>query len=139
MLFVGGGQGTNMDPRIEQFIREHARNLVGLDVALFYQANPKTFDSPEALARRTHRDSAEVKEAMDRLVDGGVLEVYARGEGRHQCYALVRTADVWDLLCSLSEAYMDDLESRKEIVRLLMLRRKPQQVSAEDADSSQTQ
>ena len=112
-----------MDARIEQFVREHARNLVGLDVALFYQANPNTFDSPEALARRTHRDAAEVKLAMDRLVEADVLEVHARGESRHQCYALARTPAVWDLLCSLSEAYVDNLETRKDIVRLLMLGR----------------
>lgn len=128
-----------MDPRIEQFIREHARNLIGLDVALFYQANPNTFDSPEALARRTHRDVAEVKEAMDRLVEAGVLEVHARSEGRYQCYALARTTAVWDLLCSLSEAYLDNLETRKDIIRLLMQKPGTQQASAEGSDSSQNQ
>jgi hypothetical protein len=136
---LAGGQETKMDARIEQFIRENAKNLIGLDVALFYQANPNTFDSPEALARRTHRDDVEVKQAMDRLVEAGVLEVHARGEGRHQCYALVRTAAVWTLLCALSEAYLDDLESRKDIIRLLMKKPKGPDASAEDPRSSQTQ
>ena len=109
-----------MDARVRQFIAEHARNLVGLDVALFFQANPRTFDTAEGLAQRTHRDVEQVRAALDRLVEAGILEVFSRGEGRYKCYALAKNRAVWSLLCLLSEAYTDDLDARKDIVRILM-------------------
>ncbi len=128
-----------MDARIKDFIRDHARNLIGLDVALFFQTNPQTFDTPEGLARRTHRDVAEVRQALDRLAAGNILQVFSRGEGRYQCYALAKTAEAWDLLCLLSEAYMDDLEARKEIVRLLMQTRTAERKAEEHANNADTQ
>lgn len=132
----GGRQVATMDPRIRQFVSEHARNLVGLDVALFFQANPKTFDTAEGLGRRIHRDVEQVREALDRLADCGVLDVFSRGEGRYKCYALARDRAIWSLLCMLSEAYMDDLEARKDIVRLLIRTRTDDKRSRQDSDSS---
>ncbi len=128
-----------MDARIKDFICDYARNLIGLDVALFFQTNPQTFDTPEGLARRIHRDVAEVKQALDRLATCNVLEVFSRGEGRYQCYALAKSAEAWDLLCMLSEAYMDDLEARKEIVRLLMQTRTAERKGNEHSDNTDTQ
>lgn len=128
-----------MDARVAEFITKHAQNLIGLDVALFFQANPQTFDTAEGLARRTHRDVDQVRLALERLAEGGVLDVFSRSEGRYQCYALARDPAAWDLLCSLSEAYVDDLDSRKQIVRLLMRRRRedgPNQPVTDGPDGS---
>ncbi len=128
-----------MDARVRDFVCNHARNLIGLDVALFFQANPQTFDTPEGLARRTHRDVAEVKEALERLAACKILEVFSRGEGRYQCYALAKNAEAWRLLCMLSEAYMDDLEARKEIVKLLVHQRTAERKAKEHSDNADTQ
>lgn len=112
-----------MDSRVADFIRNHAQNLVGLDVALFFQANPQTFDTARAIAARTHRDIQEVTAALDRLVEAGVLELHSRGEGKYRCYTLAKNPTNWNLLCMITEAYVDDLEQRKEIVRLIIGRR----------------
>jgi hypothetical protein len=109
-----------MDDRVRDFVQRVAQTVVGLDVALFYQANPSTFDTPLGIALRTHRDVKEVLPALERLADHGVLERYVRGEGRFVCYALAKDADVWALLCSLSEAYLDSPADRKEIIRMLV-------------------
>jgi|LSQX01.3.fsa_nt_gb hypothetical protein len=125
-----------MDARVRQFIAEHAKNLVGLDMALFFQANPRTFDTAEGLACRTYRDVEQIRAALDRLAEAGILEIFSRGEGRYTCYALVKNRTVWDLLCLLSEAYVDDLETRKEIVRLLIRAHLEDRRATEQADSS---
>lgn len=109
-----------MDPRLVDFIENVAQNIVGLDIALFFQANPRTFDTAAGLALRTHRDVDEVRSALERMAQQGYLETFSRGEGRYTCYALPKDAKVWNLLCMLSEAYLDHAESRKEIIRLLM-------------------
>ena len=112
-----------MDARIVEFVDKTAQNIVGLDVALFFQANPRTFDTAAGVALRTHRVVEEVSAALARLAGDGVLESFQRGDGKYTCYALPHDPRVWNVLCLLSEAYLDQLEERKEIIRLLM--RKP--------------
>lgn len=109
-----------MDIRIAEFVEKVAITIVGLDVALFFQANPRTFDTPSGVALRTHRGVEEVTEVLERLATHGYLEAFSRGDGRYVCYALHKDPKVWALLCRLSEAYLDHLESRKEIIRLII-------------------
>lgn len=111
-----------MDERLIGFVRNVARSIVGLDVALFFQANPRTFDTAAGLALRTHRDVDEVAEVLERMAKHGYLEAFSRGDGRYTCYALPRDVKVWNLLCLLSEAYLDHSDSRKEIIRILIQR-----------------
>lgn len=116
-----------MDERVREFVQGVAHNIAGLDVALFYQANPTTFDTATGIALRTHRSVAEVQPILERLARHGILEAHARGEGRYVCYALSRARAVWELLCLLSEAYHDDPEARKEIVRIIIATRPAQE------------
>jgi len=109
-----------MDARVRKFVAETARNVVGLDVALFFQANPSTFDTAAGLALRLHRSLEEIQPALERLAAAGLLEVVTRGDGRYRCYSLARDPETWHLLCLLSEAYLDHPETRKEIVRMLV-------------------
>jgi hypothetical protein len=113
-----------MDDRVRQLIEGNVHTIVGLDVALLYQQNPNTFDTAEGVALRTHRRIDEVRPAIEQLADAGLLERYQRGDGRYTCYGLAPGRDVWHLLCLLSEAYIDDPESRKEIVRMLIRKQK---------------
>jgi len=112
-----------MNDRTRDFIQRVTRTKVGLDVALFYQGNPNTFDTPSGIALRTHRGVAEVKPALERLASHGILETHERADGKYTCYALVRDPEIWSLLCMVSEAYHDDPEMRKEIVRMLVAQR----------------
>ena len=109
-----------MDDRVRKFIREVARTMVGLDVALFYQANPSTFDTCSGIALRTHRVMDEIRPALERLAEHRLLEVHVRADGKYTCYALAREPWVWNLLCLVSDAYHDDPEARKEILMMLV-------------------
>ncbi len=111
-----------MDTRVRDFIVEVARDVIGLDIALFFQSNPATFDTSAGLALRLHRHHEEVQPALERLAEAGVLEVFTRGDGRYRCYTLPRDSQVWHLLCLVCEAYLDHPEARKEIVRMLIRR-----------------
>jgi hypothetical protein len=109
-----------MDSRVQEFVRDVAHNVVGLDVALFFQANPGTFDTTAGLALRLHHRADDIQCALDRLAEHGIVEIAQRGEGQYQVYSLVHDAEGWRLLCLLSEAYLDNAETRKDIVRMLV-------------------
>jgi len=79
-----------MDARVKDFVGQVARDVVGLDVALFFQANPATFDTAPGLALRLHRHSAEIQPVLDRLEAAGVLELAEREEGHYHVYSLCK-------------------------------------------------
>jgi hypothetical protein len=123
-----------MDERVIEFVQQVAQTIVGLDVALFFQANPRTFDTAAGLALRTHRDVDEVALVLDRMARHGFLEAFSRGDGRYTCYALPKDIKVWNLLCLLSEAYLDHSDSRKQIVKII-IKRQHEQASQGAADA----
>ena len=112
-----------MDEHVRKFIEETAQDLVGLEVALFFQGNPRAFDTASGIALRTHRAVDEVEPALDRMSEQGFLEVLSRGDGRYRVYALSTAPEVWRTLCRVSEAYHEDPDARKEIILLLVQRR----------------
>ncbi len=112
-----------LDERVRKFIKETVQSIIGLDIVLYFQANPKTFDTAGGLALRLRKEVEDIKPALARLVDGGILEVHIRADGQYQCYSLVRDPAVWNLLCLVSEAYIDDPRTRGEIVRMLIRQR----------------
>jgi hypothetical protein len=121
--YHGRWRMMQMDERVLKFIEETAQDLVGLDVALFFQANPRAFDTASGIALRTHRAVEDVEPALDRMAGDGFLEVFSRGDGRYEVFALSPVPEVWRTLCRLSEAYHEDPDSRKEIILLLVQRR----------------
>ena len=123
-----------MDERVRQFIQETVQTIIGLDIVLFFQANPDTFDTPAGLALRLRRQVAQIEPILVRLAGHGILEVHPRGDGQYQCYALVRSPQVWNLLCLLSEAYLDDPHTRKQIVHMLIGQQWPGQDPAPAQD-----
>lgn len=117
--------GARMDPRLVEFVQSVARDIAGLEVALYFQDNPTTFDTAEGLALRIRRSPEEVSAALERLTAAGVLESALRDEGHYVCYSLSSDPKIWNLLCLLSEAYVDNTDDRKEIIRTMINRRGP--------------
>jgi hypothetical protein len=128
-----------MNERVIDFVENVAQTIVGLDVALFFQSNPRTFDTAAGLALRTHRDLDEVAQTLERLAQNGILEAFSRGDGRYTCYALPKDIKVWNLLCMLSEAYLDHSESRKQIVRILIKRQHERASAPAEAQEKQSE
>jgi hypothetical protein len=120
-----------VDPIIRDFISRIAHDLVGLDLALFFQANPATFDTASGLSLHLHHRAEEIQQALDRLVAADLLESTTRGEPPYQVYGLPSDPAVWNLLCDVAAAYLDAPDTRKEIVRMLVRQR------VEDADHSE--
>jgi len=112
-----------VDNTIQDFISRIAHDLVGLDLALFFQANPDTFDTAAGLSLHLHHRAEEIQPALDRLLTARLLESTTRGEPTYQVYGLSRDPAVWRLLCDVAVAYLDSPDSRKEIVRMLVHQR----------------
>ncbi|MHB8997021.1 MAG: hypothetical protein ACYC63_17385 [Armatimonadota bacterium] len=109
-----------MDPRVVDFVQNVAQDIAGLEVALYFQDNPKTFDTAGGLALLTRRKLDEVTSALLRLTAAGILESSPRDDGHYVCYSLREDPNIWNLLCLLSEAYLDSPEDRQAIIRLLV-------------------
>ncbi len=112
--------GSGMEQAVIDFVQNTAHDLTGLEVALFYQANPRAFDTAAGIALRTHRSVSEVEPALERLGANGILDVFDRGDGRYHCFALSPTRETWNLLCMVSEAYHDDEQARGVIIKMLV-------------------
>ncbi len=118
--------------RIRWLIEEVAQDIVGLDTALFFQAHPNVFDTATGIAMRMGRRGPEVAKALERLAEAGILERYDLGAGRYRCYTLRRTDDVWSLLCRLSEMYLDNPDTRRQIIKMIVGRGRRRSASADD-------
>ncbi len=128
-----------MDKRIAEFIRDVAQTIVGLHVALYLQDHPKTFDTAAGLALRLHHPVEMVEPVVERFADYGLLRKVTSHEGSYTCYSLNRTPALWNLLCMISESYIDDPETRKQIVRMLVSHsRKQTEPNAEPPQPSVT-
>ncbi|MBC7287786.1 MAG: hypothetical protein H5T86_07030 [Armatimonadetes bacterium] len=126
-----------MRQQLKTFIDEVIQDIVGLDVALFFQAHPGVFDTATGIAMKMGRTAEEVAGPLERLADAGILERYDLGAGRHRCYTLKRTDEVWSALCRLSELYLDNPSARREIIRMLIERRRRQRQEADAAQKGE--
>ena len=111
-----------MDKRVAEFVKGVAQTIVGLDVALYLQDNPRTFDTAAGLALRLRLPVEAIEPVAERFADYGLLQQVIPHEGSYICYSLNRTPAMWHLLCLISESYIDNPETRKEIVRMLVSR-----------------
>lgn len=109
-----------MNDRIRWLVAEVACNMVGLDVALFFEANPTFADTAKGIAMRVKLRPDEVEEALKRLTDAGILECHTLADDSFRCYMLNCTPEVSSLLRRLSRMYHDDPASQREIIRMLM-------------------
>ncbi len=125
-----------MDKRVAEFIRDVAQTIVGLEVALYLQSNPKTFDTAAGLALRLRHSVEAVEPVVERFADYGLMRKVTSRDGAYTCYSLNRTPAMWNLLCMISESYIDDAETRKEIVRMLMSRRRKRSQPKTDSPQS---
>jgi len=123
-----------MDKRVAEFVRDVAQSIAGLAVALYLQDHPKTFDTAAGLALRLRHPVEAVAPVVERFADYGLLRKVTSREGSYACYSLNRTPAMWNLLCLVSESFIDDPETRKEIVRMLVAQRHQQ--AAEEREST---
>ncbi len=112
-----------MDERVAQFIGDVAQTMVGLGVALYLQSNPNTFDTAAGFAVRLRYPVEDVETVINRFAEHDIVRKVSSRDGAYYCYSLNRTAEVWNLLCLVSEAYIDDPETRIQIARMLVRRR----------------
>jgi len=101
-----------------------------MGVALYLQDHPKTFETAAGIALRLRHSVEAVEPVVERFADYGLLRRVRSRDGSYCCYTLERTPAMWNLLCMVSEAYLDDPEMRKQIVRMLVSQR--QQQAAEE-------
>lgn len=108
-----------MSPEVRAFIAKVANSLVKLEVALFYEANPATSDTPEGISMRTHWHVEDVRVALRDLAAHGVLEEHSLGAGRYVVYSLSKDPELRALLSDLSEVYHERGSDCRAIIRML--------------------
>jgi len=128
-----------MDKRVAEFVEDVAQTIVGLNVALYLQGNPRTFDTAAGLALRLRCPVEAVEAVVQRFAGYGLMRKVTSHDGSYTCYSLNHTPAMWNLLCMISESFIDNPETRKEIVRMLVSRsRKQAEPDAEPPQPSVT-
>jgi len=122
-----------VDKRVAEFVRDVAQSIVGLAVALYLQDHPKTFDTAAGIALRLRHPVEAVEPIMERFADYGLIRKVSSQDGSYTCYSLNRTPAMWNLLCLISEAFIDNPETRKEIVRMIVAQRHQQAAEEREA------
>ncbi len=123
---LSGSEGGLVDKRVAEFVRDVAQSIVGLAVALYLQDHPNTFDTAAGLALRLRHPVEVVEPVVERFADYGLVRKVSSRDGSYACYSLNRTPAMWNLLCMISESFIDNPETRKEIVRMLVSQRHEQ-------------
>jgi len=110
----------SLDKELRQFARRIADRIMCLVVALYFQANPDTADTPAGIARRIGADLHQVEEAVVHLCHAEVLTCTTLGAGAYPVYSLTQDPEINRLLTRLSEAYHTNPQTRTEIVHGIM-------------------
>lgn len=103
------------------FAARVAVSMVSLDVALYFQSNPTTVDTPAGLSDRVYGSAHDIGEALSHLVEVGLLTQAILGAGAYPVYALTEDPAHCRLLGCLSDAYHKDPVARTEIIRGVVL------------------
>lgn len=106
--------------RVEWLVRDVIRDLVGLEVVLFFQANPGLYDTREGISQRLGYRYTDVAGPLERLAAAGILERFEGGERRGPYYGLKGRPEVWELISELSRLYLEDAQARQDIISILI-------------------
>ena len=119
ILVSSGSDDTTggLSAPVRRFAAKIIDSIVSLDIALFFQGNPSTVDTPSALSSRIYGASHDIDQALNHLVEVGVLTHTTLGAGAYALYSLTEDTDVRRLLDRLSDAFHRNPQARTEVVR----------------------
>jgi len=106
-----------MDEEVKDLLRRAMKDLVSLEVTLFFHSHPEHVDSQEGLCRRLACEPAAIARALERLAQVGIVERFQLGGGRYEVYSYTHNPDLRSAVRRLSSYYHDDPVSRAEIIQ----------------------
>ncbi|NIM04623.1 MAG: hypothetical protein GTO55_01725 [Armatimonadetes bacterium] len=106
-----------MDEEVKSLLQRAVKNLVSLEVTLFFHSHPEQPNDVEDLCRRMGCEPATVANALRDLANAGVVECFQLGAGRYEIYSYTHNTTVRSAVDRLSHCYHDDPKSRAEIIQ----------------------
>ncbi|MFQ6099559.1 MAG: hypothetical protein ACE5O2_17635 [Armatimonadota bacterium] len=107
-----------MERSLADFVAHFLDSPAKLDIALFYEANPSTMDTPTGIAFRISRPIGESAKALGELARRGLLRERDLRGGKYVIYSLSENEAVRKTLRELREAYLASEQERAEIHKL---------------------
>jgi hypothetical protein len=106
-----------MDEEVRDLLRRTLKDIVTLEVTLFFHGHPETIDSREGLTQRLEQEPAKMTQALENLAQAGIVNRYELGEGRYEVYSLTHDAGMRSKIDRLNTYYHEDPASRAEIIQ----------------------
>lgn len=106
-----------MDEEVREFLHRVLKDIVTLDVTLYFHSHPEAVDSQEGICSRVAHEAEQVAQALAALTGAGIIDRVVLGEGRYEVYSLTQDRRLRSLVGRLSSCYHNDPASRAEIVR----------------------
>ena len=106
-----------MDDEVKNLLRRAMKDLVTLEITLFFQRHPDAVDSQDGLSKRLACEPEDLSPALDALAKEGIIDRSRLGDGRYEVFSLTPNQQLRSTLGRLSSYYHDDPASRAEIIR----------------------
>jgi predicted transcriptional regulator len=106
-----------MDEEVRNLLLRAVRNLMSLEVTLFFHSHPEQPNDLEDLCRRMGSDPAAVAGVLQDLTQAGIVERFQLGEGRYEIYSYTHNPALRSAIGRLSRCYHENPRSRAEIIR----------------------
>ena len=110
-------QGSDLDTRLLDFVREKVNTLIKWDLVRFFHNNPHAANTAENIAKFAARDPQTVQQELDQLVESGVLE--AAVVSNRRIYRFVKDQPTRDLVQAFVNA-CDDRDFRVRAIKLVV-------------------
>jgi len=106
-----------VDQEVKGLLRRALKDILSLDVMLYFHAHPELVESREGLCRRLACEPAVLENALQHLSEQGIIERSLLGGGRYEVFSY--TPDERQRACigKLSDCYHNDPAARKEIIK----------------------
>lgn len=106
-----------MDKEVKQLLQCAVKNLISLEVTLFFHTHPEQASDLQDLCCRLGSEPEVVKKTLKELAGAGIVECAKLGAGRYEIYSYTHDPQLRSAIERLSCYYHDDPRSRAEIIR----------------------
>jgi hypothetical protein len=112
-----------MDEAVKSLLQSALKDIISLEVTLFFHGHPEMVESREGLSHRFACEPATLAETLQHLTEQGVVERFLLGGGRYEVYSYTPDQDRRNCIGKLNDSYHNDPIARKEIIRHIVARK----------------
>jgi hypothetical protein len=106
-----------VDKEVQGLVKKALKDIISLDVTLYFHAHPELVESPEGLSHRLACEPTVLTETLQHLSEQGIVERFLLGGGRYEVFSYTHDPNRRSCVGKLSDCYHNDPAARQEIIK----------------------